>query len=115
MRELEIPKYHRPSTPGDIIRDMFLEEETFGFTQSKVADRLGISRRVFSAILNGERAVTPAMAMRLERVVGLSAGTWLNLQRCVDMFDVLHSPEAKQIAKLKPLVSRKSIKRSRAA
>jgi antitoxin HigA-1 len=111
----DIPKYRRPSTPGEIIRGLFLEEEGFDFTQGQVADRLGISRQNFNAILNGKRAVTPIMAMRLERVVGLSAQTWLNLQLAVDIYDALQTPEAKEVAKLKSLMRRKPLKRSRAA
>jgi plasmid maintenance system antidote protein VapI len=43
------------------------------------------------------------MAMRLERVLGVGMQTWLNLQAAVEIYDALHSPQAKQIAKLKPL------------
>ena len=41
--------------------------------------------------------------MRLERVLGVSMKTRLNLQAAVEIYDALHSPKAKQIAKLKPL------------
>jgi addiction module HigA family antidote len=117
MREFDfdIPKYHGPSTPGEILRDLFLDEPTFDFTQKQVAARLGISSRTFTSILTGKRPVTPLMAMRLQRVIGVGAETWLNLQRSVDLYDALHSPEAKQIAKLKPLRPRKRLKRARAA
>ena len=53
--------------------------------------------------MNGKRSVTPVMAMRLERVLGVGMQTWLNLQTAVDIYDALHSEEAKHIAKLKPL------------
>lgn len=121
IRCFEIPRYRRPSTPGDILRGLFLDDPTFGFTQSQVADRLGISRQNFNTIINGKRAVTPIMAMRLERVIGVDAQTWLNLQLSVDLYDALYGPEAKEIAKLKPLrplkrlKARKTPKRSRAA
>jgi addiction module HigA family antidote len=115
MSRLEIPKYRRPSTPGEIIRGLFLEDEDFDFTQGQVADHLGVSRQNFTAVLNGRRAVDPLMAMRLERVVGLSAQTWLDMQLAVDIYDAMRSPEAKQIAKLKPIMARKPHKRSRAA
>jgi plasmid maintenance system antidote protein VapI len=41
--------------------------------------------------------------MRLERVLGPSAGYWLNLQHMVDLYDAAHSPAAAEIKKLKPL------------
>jgi len=113
--DFDIPKYRRPSTPGEILRGLFLDEPTFGFTQKQVVDRLGIRSRAFNAILTGKRRVTPIIAMRLQRVIGVGALTWLNLQRSVDLYDAVHSAEAKEIAKLKPLRPRKKIKRPRAA
>jgi addiction module HigA family antidote len=82
---------------------MFLGEDGLGITQGELAERLGITRQNFNAILNGKRAVTPLMAMRLERVLGVDAHTWMNMQLAVDIYDAVHGPEAKQIARLKPL------------
>jgi antitoxin HigA-1 len=101
MRKVETPKHRRPSTPGRVLRDMFLGEEGLGITQAELADKLGISRQNFNAILNGKRAVTVPMAMRLERVLGVDAQTWLNLQLAVDMYDAQHSAEAKRISRLR--------------
>jgi addiction module HigA family antidote len=72
-------------------------------TQGQLADSLGVSRQNFNAVLNGKRAVTVSMALRLERVLGVDAQTWMNLQLAVDMYDAQHSSEAKLIARLKPL------------
>lgn len=97
-----MPTHRRPSTPGDFIRE-FLTDEELHLNQGDLAKRLGVSRGNLNAIVNGKRTVTPEMAMRLERVLGVSMQTWLNLQAAVEIYDALHSPEAKQIAKLKPL------------
>ena len=97
-----VPTHRRPSTPGDFIRD-YLEDETLNLTQNAFAKRLRISRANLNAIINGKRSVTPEMAMRLERVLGVSMQTWLNLQGAVDIYDAVHSAKAKEIAKLKPL------------
>ena len=101
-RELMIPKYRRPSTPGEFIRE-YIEDAELKLTQGALAGRLGVSRANLNAIINGKRAVTPDMAMRLERVLGVSMQTWLNLQAAVDIYDAMHSPEAKAIARLTPL------------
>lgn len=101
-REIMVPAHRRPSTPGDFIRE-YLSDEELNLNQGDLAKRLGVSRANLNAIVNGKRAVTPEMAMRFERVLGVSMQTWLNLQAAVEIYDALHSPKAKQIAKLKPL------------
>jgi len=101
-RTIDIPKRRRPSTPGDVLRDLFLGPDGLSITQGELARRLGISRQNFNAILNGKRAVTVAMALSLERVLGVDAQTWMNLQFAVDLYDAQHGAEAKRIARLKP-------------
>jgi addiction module HigA family antidote len=101
-RKIKVPTHRRPSTPGEFIRE-YLDDADLDLTQGVLAARLGISRANLNAIINGRRAVTPEMAMRLERVLGVGMQTWLNLQAAVDIYDALHSPNAKAIAKLKPL------------
>jgi len=101
-REIMVPTHRRPSTPGDLIRE-YVDDEELDLNQGDLAKRLGVSRANLNAIVNGKRAVTPEMAMRLERVLGVSMQTWLNLQAAIEIYDALHSPQAKQIAKLKPL------------
>ena len=113
--DFEARHYSRPPEPGDTIREFFFGEDGLGLTQGQVATRLGISRQNFNSILNGKRAITPIMAMRLSRVLGLHPQTWLNIQQGVDVYNALHSPEAKRIAKLKRIRIGKRLKSSRAA
>jgi antitoxin HigA-1 len=101
-RQIKVPTHRRPSGPGEFIRE-YLDDAEIDLTQGMLADRLGLSRANLNAIINGRRAVTPETAMRLERVLGVSMQTWLNLQTAVDIYDALHSPSAKEIAKLRPL------------
>src|ERR1700687_3045272 len=99
MREIMIPKHRRPPTPGEILREDILPE--LHLTQQQLAKALGIGRVRLNEILNNKRGVTADTAMRLERVLGVSALTWLRLQLAVDMYDATHSPRAKSIANLK--------------
>jgi antitoxin HigA-1 len=100
VQDVFIPTNRRPTPPGWLIRE-FLEDEALNLTQGELATALGIGRQNLNTILNGKRAVTPLMAMRLERVLGPSKEMWLNLQLAVDLYDAIHSPEGKKIAKLK--------------
>jgi plasmid maintenance system antidote protein VapI len=47
---------------------------------------MGVSRFSINQIINGRRAVTAEMALRLARVTSTTADLWLNLQRDVDLY-----------------------------
>ena len=46
---------------------------------------MAVSRLTVNEIANDRRAITAEMALRLEAVTRVSALTWLNLQRQVDL------------------------------
>jgi antitoxin HigA-1 len=46
-----------------------------------------VSRFSVSQIINGHRAVTTEMAIRIGRVTSTTPEFWLNLQRDVDLYD----------------------------
>ena len=73
-----------PPSPGDVLRKRVLGD--LKITQDKLAEALGVSRFTTNQVLNGRRAVTPEMAIRLAHVLGTSAEMWLNLQAKVDLF-----------------------------
>jgi antitoxin HigA-1 len=65
--------------------------------------RLGISFPRLNEIVRGKRGVTPDTALRLARVVGMSADFWLGLQQDWDLWHAMHSDSAAEINRLKPL------------
>lgn len=79
---LRIPTHRRPTAPGEIILREFIEP--LGITQKVLAQHLGISYHRLNEIVNGKRGITTDTAMRLARVLGPSAGFWLNAQYAVD-------------------------------
>lgn len=96
-----LPKSRRPTHPGEVLRKDILPE--LGITQQEFADRLGIARHRLNLLLNGKRSMTLDTALRLARVLGTGPDVWLGMQYARELWDALHAPEAKQIAKLKPL------------
>lgn len=79
-------KTRRPSHPGALLREIILPE--IGITQAELADRLGVSRRTISEIINERRPVTPDMAMRLGKFCGNGPSLWLNMQQAVDLWEL---------------------------
>lgn len=96
-----LPTHRRPTTPGEYIDELFLKPR--GITQQQLADALNVDRVGVNAIINGRRSVTPETALRLEKVLGPSAGFWLNLQRSVDLWDAMHSDVVNKIKHLRIL------------
>ena len=99
---LRIPKKLRPPTPGEILLKDYLEP--LGITQLAFAERIGVTPARLNEIIKGKRAITPDTALRLERVLGTSAGSWLNMQLILDLYDAQHSGGAKDYLQLKPLI-----------
>ena len=96
-----LPRRRPPTHPGEMLRHEFLVP--LAITQSDLAVRLGISFPRLNEIVRGKRGVTPDTALRLARVVGMSADFWLGLQQDWDLWHAMHSDRAAEINRLKPL------------
>jgi addiction module HigA family antidote len=84
-----------------MLRDEFLVP--LAITQSELAVRMDISFPRLNEIVRGKRGVTPDTALRLARVVGMSADFWLGLQQDWDLWHAMRSDRAAEIERLKPL------------
>lgn len=75
----------KPSLPGEILREMYLEP--LELTISEFAEKIGVSRKTVSALVNGRTPVTVDMAMRLSIAFNTTPELWLNLQQSVDLWN----------------------------
>lgn len=73
----------KPVHPGRILKQEFLEPA--GITQYRLAKATGLSQVQVGNILRGRRGITAETALRLERALGMSAQTWMNLQTLYDL------------------------------
>jgi len=82
---------HNPAHPGEILNELVLQP--LGLTFTETAERLGISRKTLSKIVNGRGAITAEMALRLECVFGKpDAAHWLRLQNAYDLWQANQRP-----------------------
>jgi len=93
-----------PIAPGEVLRDRFLSSESA--TQDQLAKALQVSRFSVNQIVNGRRAVTAEMALRLATVTSTTPEFWLNLQRNSDLYEARIKLSA-DLPKLKVLRKRK--------
>jgi addiction module HigA family antidote len=68
-----------PVTPGEILREDFMEP--FGLSANALAKALHVPSNRISAILNGTRSITADTALRLARYFNTTPQSWLNLQK----------------------------------
>jgi addiction module HigA family antidote len=82
-----------------------LEEflKPLGMSQVELAERIGVSFPRVNELIHGKRGVTPDTALRLERLFGMEAQFWLNLQLAWDLYHAGRSPAAKAIRKIRRL------------
>ena len=72
-----------PITPGEILREDFMEPLDISINQ--LARDLSVPPNRISEIVNGKRAITADTALRLQRYFGVEAQFWLNLQNEFDL------------------------------
>jgi addiction module HigA family antidote len=81
-----------------MLREEFLNP--LGLTQTEIAQRLGVPVGRINQILQDKRAVTADTAVRLSRVLGMSAEFWLGLQTDWDLW---HAKRTIDVTALHPL------------
>src|SRR6516165_9642214 len=72
-----------PPHPGLSVRHDCIEP--CGLTITEAADVLGVTRQTINNLVNGKAGISPEMAIRLDKVFGGGAETWLRLQMAYDL------------------------------
>ena len=74
----EIKVNMTPSHPGEFVRMEMIEE--LGLNVTQAAEILGVRRATLSDLLNGNAALSPEMALRIEKAFGVSMDMLLRMQ-----------------------------------
>ncbi len=72
--------------PGVFVREEILDE--LDLSVSKAADILGVRRATLSDLTNGKAAMSPEMALRIEKAFGVSMDTLLRMQALFDSHEM---------------------------
>jgi addiction module HigA family antidote len=89
-----------PPHPGKFITDIYLEPNDL--SGRDLAGKLGVTSSTLSRVLNGTSAISPEMALRLSKVVGVSAERWLAMQ---NEHDLCRARRRFKLGRLKRLVT----------
>lgn len=67
--------------PGQYIGELI---EDYNMTQNEFAEKLEVSPKTISKLVNGEESISDDLAQKLEKFTNISMKTWLNLQASYD-------------------------------
>lgn len=81
---MKIPSQRVPTSPGEILKDMFLDPT--GISQAQLARHLGWTQAKVSNIITGRLGVTAETALSLADAFGTSAEVWINAQTAIDLW-----------------------------
>ena len=68
----------RVSIPGETLQEVLDERD---MTQADLAERTGRAKKTINEIIKGKAPITADTALQFERVLGVPAGFWTNLER----------------------------------
>ncbi len=91
-----------PPHPGRLVND---EIEARGLSVAQAAQGLGVTRQQLYRVIKGECAISPEMALRLEKGIGSSAATWLRMQMNYDLAGLREQGAAMAVTRLAPKVA----------
>jgi antitoxin HigA-1 len=74
-----------PVHPGELVKANLDELE---LSVAEAASGLGVTRQQLYNVISGKSAVTPEMAVRLEKAFGGGADMWLRMQVAYDLAQV---------------------------
>jgi len=98
----KLPENRPPCHPGVMLLEEFVKP--LNITQTELAQKLGVSYPRLNEIIKCRRSVTPDTALRLSRVLGMSAEFWLGLQQDWDLWHAINSPKFVEIERLEPIL-----------
>ncbi len=74
-----------PPHPGHHVKEKL---DGLGLTVAQAAEGLGVTRQQLYKVINCQSAISPEMAVRLEKAIGSTAEAWLAMQAAYDLAQV---------------------------
>ncbi|HUC09751.1 MAG TPA: HigA family addiction module antitoxin [Stellaceae bacterium] len=81
----------RPSHPGEFIREEIISE--LGLSIERAAEILGVRRAALSDLVNWHAALSPEMALRIEKAFGVNMDMLLRMQAWFDSYTMRQRTE----------------------
>jgi antitoxin HigA-1 len=91
-----------PPHPGAGLKD---DIGALGVSVAEAAKGLGVTRQQLYRVMRGQCAISPEMAVRLEKAMGGTADGWLRMQIGYDLAQVRARTRSIKVRRLEPKVA----------
>lgn len=81
---MRIPTHRPPATPGEILKELFLEPG--GISQLQLARHLGWTPAKVNNLISGRLGVSAETALSLADAFGTTPEVWMNAQTAIDLW-----------------------------
>jgi antitoxin HigA-1 len=79
-----LPANRQPTHPGEMLLEEYLKP--MELSQTEAAARMGIPLNRLNEVIRGKRGVSADTALRLAKLLGTDAMSWMNLQNAWDLW-----------------------------
>ena len=80
-----IPTHRKPTHPGEILLNEFLEP--MELSQMELAKKMGVPIQRINTLINEKRGVTAETALLLSGILKTTPEFWMNLQAVYDLYE----------------------------
>lgn len=91
-------RMYSPPHPGRIVRQDCIEP--LGLSVTQAADALGVKRQTLNNVINCKSAISPEMAIRLEKAFGSTAEAWLRMQVAYDLWHARQNADSLNVERV---------------
>jgi addiction module HigA family antidote len=82
--EIKMASTRKPTHPGRVLKHDVIE--ALGLSITEAADKLGVTRKTLSELLNEHSAMSCVMAVRVGKATNTTPESWLGMQTKLDLW-----------------------------
>jgi antitoxin HigA-1 len=75
----------KPIHPGEVLLEVYMKPSYPELTVEILSQTLRVPQQFVTGLINGQRAITPSLALRLGVICRTTPDYWLDLQRMYDL------------------------------
>ena len=97
---MRIPTNRAPTHPGEMLREEFIRP--LGVSPHALAEAMHLPQEWIDELIEERRSITPSLALRLAKLLGMSPDFWMNLQVRWDLYRA-QKDERNELDRIQPL------------